>query len=443
MPPDQHQLTSASSYYIHTLLDLHANKPLFLIPSKEVEALFKKIHSTLGIYCGFPDITRHPGFDLGFQEGPRPRYLGCLTEHRSLNDLEAMIPDKSEEEPEVVEDHSFPAFRRKMEAAILAGKNRQKNAREKKRRDRVLTKKAWCAQLRRTQCYLGVRPRGTADKEILHSDPNLSYEESQVAQEAYEKAVGLRLPKLITTDPVPYPFDQDVVFVCVDVEAYERDRHRITEIGISTLDIRDLKSIPPGEGGGEWMSKIRARHFRIVEHGHLVNTEFVSGCADNFMERFGTSEWISIKEAPQVVGSCFRYPFSAPGLYHPYPDDPREVGRHGSGSQYLHPVDDNNQAKRNIILVGHDIKADIEYLRNMGYDVTNLPNLLEAIDTADLFRAMKHEQQTRSLGAVLLELELVGWHLHNAVSHTLASIFQPLWQVFSFANKTFFRSIIY
>ena len=334
-----------------------------------------------------------------------------------MEDLEAMIPDAHEEEPETVEDHSFPAFRRKMEAAILAGKNRKKNANEKKRRDRVETKKSWCAQLKRAQCYLGVRPRGIVDKESFHSNPNHSYEESQAAQEAYENAAGLKLPKLMTTESAPYSFDQDVVFVCVDVEAYEKDQHKITEIGISTLDTRDLNDISPGEGGAGWMKKIRARHFRIVEHAHLVNTEFISGCADNFMERFGTSEWISLKEAPQVVASCFRHPFSAPGQYYPYPGDPNQVGRHGSGSQYLPPIN-NTEAKRNVVLVGHDIKADIEFLRKIGYDVSNLSNLLEAVDTADIFRAMKHEQQIRNLGAVLLELELVGWHLHNAVSPT-------------------------
>lgn len=72
--------------------------------------------------------------------------------------------------------------------------------------------------------------------------------------------------------------------------------------------------------------------------------------------------------------------------------------------------------KRNIVVVGHDIRSDIAYLRGIGYDVTNLPNLLEAIDTADMFKALKHEQQSRSLGGVLLELEMVGWNLHNAVS---------------------------
>ena len=92
------------------------------------------------------------------------------------------------------------------------------------------------------------------------------------------------------------------------------------------------------------------------------------------------------------------------------------VGRDGSGSQYLPPVNDS-LPKRNIILVGHEISADIQYLRSIGYDVSNLSNLLEAIDTVDIFRAMKRGQNPSSLGSVLLDLGLIGWNLHNAVSH--------------------------
>ena len=385
-----------------------------------MQDLFKEIYTKFKIPAKFPDVIRHPGFDIEFEEegSPRPRYLGRFTCLMGLLDLEAQIPEPGMEpgEPQVLEDRTFPAFRRKMEAAIQAGKNRQKNAKTKKKQDRVIQKRGWCAQLKRAQCYLGIRPRGIANKEDFHDNPNHTYEESQAAQAEYEKAAGLKLPTLIPTWPAPYPFDSDVVFVCVDVEAYEKDHKKITEIGVSTLDTRDLLNTPLGEGGAEWMKKIRARHFRIAEYAHLNNTQFIAGCADKFEDKFGKSEWISISEAPQVVASCFRHPFSAPGQYHPYPSDARMVGRYGSGSQYL-PLVNNNTPKRNIVLVGHDVSADIQYLRNIGYDVSNLSNLLEAIDTTDLFRAMKRGQNSTNLGSVLLDLDLIGWNLHNAVSH--------------------------
>lgn len=326
------------------------------------------------------------------------------------------------EEVEGLENRTFPAFRRKMEAAILAGKNKKKNASDKKKRDRVNTKRGFCEQLKRTQCYLGIRPRGTVNKDDFLADPNLTYEQSLAAQAAYEEAAGIKLPALITTSPAPYPFDKSVVFVCVDIEAWERDHKIITEIGISTLDTNDLVGIPPGEGGAEWMKKLRGRHYRVAEYSHLTNTEFVSGCAENFEEKFGTSEWISIKEAPQVVASCFRHPFSAPGQYTPFPREHRMVGRNGSGSHSLPPVNEH-APKRNVVLVGHEIRSDIDYLRTIGYDVTNLSNLLESVDTVDLYKATKHGRDTSSLGAVLLDLGLVGWHLHNAVSLPRGSLY--------------------
>ena len=141
---DQHHPADTSSYYIRTLLDT-SPKPLLLTPKSEVHALFVEIFETLGVHADFPDVWSHPGFDIGFQEegSPRPRYLGRLTNNCSLDELEEMIPEEGSalEEPQNLEDWSFPAFRRKMEAAIeaaiLAGNAKNRAAKGKKRRDRV------------------------------------------------------------------------------------------------------------------------------------------------------------------------------------------------------------------------------------------------------------------------------------------------------------------
>jgi hypothetical protein len=83
--------------------------------------------------------------------------------------------------------------------------------------------------------------------------------------------------------PAPYDLESDVVFVCVDIEANERVPTQITEIGIATLDTRDIKSLVPGVRGTNWTNKIRARHFRINEYKHIINSEFVSGCPNRFL----------------------------------------------------------------------------------------------------------------------------------------------------------------
>ena len=182
-----------------------------------------------------------------------------------------------------------------------------------------------------------------------------------------------------------------MVFVCVDIESFERSHSQITEIGISTLDTNDLAGFAPGSGGKDWIAKIRSRHFRIKEYVHLVNKDFVIGCADKF--EFGKSEFISIHEAPTVVASCFRPPFSGHVT--------TEV---------------QAETKRKIVLVGHDTKTDINYLRDLGYDLGNLLSLLEVLDTSELYRALTYDSQARGLGNMLCDLELTGWHLHNAVS---------------------------
>jgi hypothetical protein len=52
----------------------------------------------------------------------------------------------------------------------------------------------------------------------------------------------------------------------------------------------------------------------------------------------------------------------------------------------------------------------------MGYEISNLPNLLETLDTANLYRALKHETQPPSLVTVLDDMHIDWWNLHNAVS---------------------------
>lgn len=86
-----------------------------------------------------------------------------------------------------------------------------------------------------------------------------------------------------------------------------------------------------------------------------------------------------------------------------------------SGLDDGNPLDEGGaDTKRNIILVGHDIAADINYLRKLGYDPYNLANLQEVIDTSLMYRALEREPHPRSLGTILVNLEIAGWYLHNA-----------------------------
>jgi len=137
---------------------------------------------------------------------------------------------------------------------------------------------------------------------------------------------------------------------------------------------------------------------RIQEHSHLRNGTFVHDNASNF--KFGSSEFIPLAEAPKTVAACFR------GY------DPAEnIGQ-----------DD----KRTIVLVGHDVAADVRFLLRMGYDVSNLSTLHPSnpvIDTQKLYRAYQKikkpslvaaSQQAVSLAVAMEALDIAPFGLHNA-----------------------------
>ena len=362
-----------------------------------MQNFFQEVKEKTGIHLPFPDDARNPGFEVVFQTKgePRPRFLARLTSEMTILDLKGRVPAEgtTEEEPLKFDHESLPAFRKRMELAYLAGKNDTQAQRDKKKQGRLVQKGRWIAQLRRTQCYLGLRPQ--QDQNAPKFDPMVV------------------LPPVDINKPVPYLFNLNIIFICIDIEAYERDSKKLTEIGISTLDTLDIIKTPLGQDGVEWSKLIRSRHFRVAEYGHLVNSRFVQGCPDDFRKEFGTSEWISVNEISRVVAACFREPYSTPGQYTARPMRRRDCPAYGSNIESS--IYTENTLKRNVILVGHDIKSDITYLRSIGYNVANIGNIVESVDTIDLWRAWKHESQSLKLSRILYELEVDAYHLHNAV----------------------------
>lgn len=409
-------------FYIHTRIP-SAAKPLLLVPAAEVETFFSEINTELKMQLRFPDAEVNRHFVLSFdQEGiPRPRYLGLIKSKQDLEELENKIPDPGPNSEEAIDPRLMESFREKMEAAVRAGKRNSKVSKETRKQQRIVAKGMMSNQLKRARCYLGLRPRTTVLKDpasLEHADWN----QYQKALEKHENAKIAMYKNIDLTNPTPNNFHRNIVFISIDVECYERGHHIITEIGISTLDTKDLYGLAPGQGGVDWMKKIRVRHFRIKEASHLANSDFVSGCADGFQREFGVTEWVSIKDAREAVASCFRHPFSAFGRSDDHIQTPNDDGSaknaHKSPPNSGEPNKVDN-TERTIILVGHDIKADIDYLSTIGYDVSSQPNILEALDTADLYRAYMREHQTRKLGNVLLAFDLAGYNLHNAVSFLL------------------------
>ncbi|KAB8296896.1 hypothetical protein EYC80_002305 [Monilinia laxa] len=363
-------------FYLYRLVEDSNQNPIILVPTKQVEYFLAVINRALGT-----SLTIPPGSEGEFKavfnsDGtPYPRYLGRVLNKNMADKLRENVPPryyKLDGEPPVKKplvDTSLVAFRAKIEGLNVTARNKKAVHKEKQRVERVAKQRAWKDSTKRVQRYLGLRQRldGATPKAHKFAALNTFYDPDH---------------------PSKFMMEDLVVFVCIDVEAYEFNNRIITEIGIATLDVLDIVNMAPGVLGENWRKAIRARHFRIKEHMHLNNTKHVQGCADRF--EFGKSEIISIDDAPHVVGTCFKYPFSSPS-----------------------PSAKLANTKRNIILVGHDVDADIRFLRQIGYEINNL-KLHEGCDTTLMWRALKREVNPRSLATILAEIGISGWNLHNA-----------------------------
>jgi hypothetical protein len=462
------------SYYIDSLDSMTAQH-ILLLPLDQVKHLIDQINLAfkMTIDCP-PDPFIVSFFDDGM---PQPKHLGISHSRDDLTDMKASIPTVSDNYGEDFSqvdgrptERTFTAFKAKIERIISSTKRGKQATKQKKRDDRFLRQQDWVKQLKRAQRYLGLRPRAT---QIPVPDSTTSWAEQQKRHDRDLRACGILLDPLDTSKPAPYAFESDLVIVCVDVEAYERDHRKVTEIGVSTLDTLDLAGLALGDGGENWIAQIRSRHFRIRGREHLENKDFCQGNANNF--QFGRSEWVTLDSAAEAVDQCFEYPFSVqfrprhlpaatsplaqmlnlrePGnaaenaankvavsqiLHHGQTDNDTLVTNSGDQPATPCPADgQKGPRKRNVIFLGHDIRNEFEYLRQLGSQIfgpssstypisevemnaqgvgrsETLASIIEAMDTAVLYRVLLRDPQTQSLGKMMVGLGRTAWHLHNA-----------------------------
>jgi hypothetical protein len=414
-------------YYIHPPMDI-SSRHLLLVPVTQVHGLIDEINKCFRCHYRLPSDV-NLGLVLPFEKdgSPQPRFLGRCTSRDMKDQLEMSIPAPQLARDRSDDDRSWEAFCMKIEAGVAATKKKSSAIKAKRRVEQVMRHQDWCRSLRRAQCYLGLRPRRPRDLPEPELDEQATAEDRQKAEWEYGLACGTILLPLDVRQPVPFSFASEPIFVCVDVEANERCQDEITEVGISTLDTLDLAGLAPGEGGDAWISQIRSRHFRIRESAHVVNQDFVSGCPDRF--EFGESEWVWLRDAAKMTEECFQPPYSAH-----IPVAAQQRSSQGTVPA-THPPDGFPEYKRrvrNVILLGHDPRADIKHLRRLGsklFDVptetgpsnnpsigaaTSQPDFLDVLDTACLFRVLKRDTAFRSLGQILVDVGLLGWNLHNA-----------------------------
>ncbi|KIX06245.1 uncharacterized protein Z518_04220 [Rhinocladiella mackenziei CBS 650.93] len=467
------------SYYLEPPYTL-GGKPILLIPYAQAEQLIHEIGQTFQIAVSVPKFP----FTLTFYDDgtPQPTFLGTSRSRSEVGDLQASIPptpmDHGECPPDAVPDvqQKFDDFKEKCRTVLAANRRKGAVAKKKKEDDRLLSIQDWYKQLRRAQRYLGLRPKSG---NIEPPDPNRSWTEQGEFRLPQLNKAHIVLDPLNVHDIAPFPPEKEPVIISIDVEAYERAHNIITEVGVSTLDTLDLVQIPPGPGGRNWINQIRSRHFRIKGRQHLINKDFCIGNPDAF--QFGRSEFVDISQAAAMVDSCFEWPFSVKykhaGLEDPWSTEPANPTADGavpkehsldsggvkngptnkeeyeaanraavtSVMEGILPIPDRQNPEepqlgpreRNIILVGHDIRGDLDYLKVLGSQIftpsratypiaamemmgpgeghaKTLASIVEALDTAPLYRVLKKETQNRNLGSILVDLGLRCYFLHNS-----------------------------
>ncbi|KAF2149407.1 hypothetical protein K461DRAFT_296878 [Myriangium duriaei CBS 260.36] len=175
----------------------------------------------------------------------------------------------------------------------------------------------------------------------------------------------------------------DPVFICIDIEAYERDQSIITEIGVATLDTRDVRHIHPSTGAESWLSKIRSMHVIIDEHKQYINTRYVKGCPDKF--HFGTSRYLTLSDTQALLQRAIQVPDIL--------------------------SNDNAEEQRKVMLVAHSLRGDRKYMTAIGVDLSAAKNIIMDVDTQRLCSSKK---QPARLSRLLDQLEIKYNDLHNA-----------------------------
>jgi hypothetical protein len=78
------------------------------------------------------------------------------------------------------------------------------------------------------------------------------------------------------------PLADKMIVVNFDTENWVRDRHVLTEVGVSTFDSRDMRGLAnPGMYGENLLKQVYFYHARILENAHLVNIKWRPGDPDS------------------------------------------------------------------------------------------------------------------------------------------------------------------
>jgi hypothetical protein len=334
-------------------------KPVLFVPTYQFTHLLDVVNAKLETQFTIPHGRNKERFMMSFGVGnsPLPRFLGRSHSAESFKALSMAIPaphpDDDLTKVTKLGVEEFRQLLRRTRADRKKGKKSDRN-----RPKRIQMHQDWGRSVKRVQRYLGLRGRA-ADE------------------------MAVKLADLDFTRPMVHEPENSVLFVAIDVEAWEQDHGLITEVGIAMLDTTQLKGIAPGEDGQNWLQLISARHIRVKENSWATNSRYVQGCADCF--DFGTTEFVEQSLISELIKDVIdRATFS------------------------------NSSAPRPVVLVFHESSADIKYLKHLSYHVEAARNVIDVADTREMHQYVLRSNDSASLASVLSYLDIPYRYLHNA-----------------------------
>lgn len=173
----------------------------------------------------------------GLDDHFRPHWLGHSTNRDLFNFWVGTMPFPTSDltTSDIEDAKGFPAFRAKMEMVIEAGKkpkSKKSGKKAKKPAPDPPPRPETRNQIRRARQYLGFASRTTNQKTL----PNIG-------------GLSISASSIDPNQPAPFPFAHDAIIIAIDCEAWEQLPHQVTEVGIATLDTRDIKGEAPGSIG--------------------------------------------------------------------------------------------------------------------------------------------------------------------------------------------------
>jgi len=381
-------------------------KPVLLVTLKQAWLFLDHVHRETGI-----EVPKHPKSNYCY------RKRDLKPGETAKEPVKVATVENKMQWEEVTAQWANGTTGRGSEGGMTAEEKEAKKQKQKERQER--SRRGFGLQVERARRLLGLSAAGErvgvlkqAEVILVSADGGGSV---RITAEGFEKVETVTTATTATTSntsvepsktKLKEAFEDVPFFVCVDCESWERNHSAITEIGIATLD---MGALPPSQQLTYEiiMPLMTYRHIRITEHKRLRNGKFVPDAADLF--DFGTTEFRALKALPEMLAEAFTPP--------PLP---------------MYTTPKGKKRRRTIAFVGHDAAADIKYLYDCKFDSgvavretllrldeeagfeAGGPREMDVFDTAEMYKAITGETNTKGLGKMLLELELKPWNLHNA-----------------------------